>query len=129
MDFNSPSRSEPIDKMLPMRYIAQLIGHNSSIAYLCINITMRVTVNPVINSTVGNIIAQFHGKGTIDGTATKLCRRAKSSWHVMRKHNSRFGFASHNGLLNKLQASLMLSVEIGCCQQVVSIKSDTQRSV
>ena len=58
---------------------------------------------------------------TIDGAATKLCCRAKSSWHMVSKHNFRFGFAFLNCLLDELQTSLVLKVEIGCRQQMVSI--------
>ncbi len=52
--------------MLPMEYISQLIGNTSGIANLNIYIVMRMTVYPVINIAILDIVFQFHHEGSVD---------------------------------------------------------------
>ena len=59
-----------------MGAVAKLIGENMRLANLRIDIAMRVTIDPVINSRISNIVSQLNRKGTIDSTAFELRRGA-----------------------------------------------------
>ena len=49
-----------------MKDIAQLIGHTFGVAYLNIYIVMRMTVYPVINIAILDIVSQFHHEDSVD---------------------------------------------------------------
>ena len=51
--------------MLSMKDIPQLIGYTLGIAYLYIRVVVRVSIYPVINAAIFDIIFQFHGEGSI----------------------------------------------------------------
>ena len=54
--------------------ITQLIGENVSVANMRIDVSMRMTVNPIVDAGVGNIVDQLHSESTIDKAVTKLLR-------------------------------------------------------
>ena len=51
--------------MFSVGYISQLIGKNLCVANLGIDVSMRMTVNPIVNTGDGNVVAQFHSESTI----------------------------------------------------------------
>ena len=61
---------------LAMGAVAELVRKDLRLANLRIDIAMRVTIDPIINSRIGNIISQLNRKGTIDSTAFELRRGA-----------------------------------------------------
>lgn len=61
---------------LTMGEVAELVRKDLRLANLHIDIAMRVTIDPIINSRIGNIISQLNRKGTIDSTAFELRRGA-----------------------------------------------------
>ena len=64
--------------VLAVRYITELVGENSSTTYLRIYITMRVAINPIVDSRINYILAQLHRKGSINSTTAELlcCTRS-----------------------------------------------------
>lgn len=58
--------------MLSVGDITQLIGKNVSITNLCIDVSMRMTINPIIDVGFGYIITQFYGESTINEAVTKI---------------------------------------------------------
>lgn len=62
--------------MLVVVYVAKLVAYDSCVAYRGINVCMRMAVNPCIEATIGNIVAQFCSESSVqDGT------------HVLSSHN------------------------------------------
>ena len=57
-----------------MGEIAKLVREYLRFTNLRIDIAMRVTIDPVVNSRIGNIISQLNRKGTIDRTVFELRR-------------------------------------------------------
>ena len=51
--------------MFVIVHIAELVAHDSGVANRGVDIRMRVTINPDVNSTVSNIVAQFCGEGSV----------------------------------------------------------------
>jgi hypothetical protein len=47
--------------MFVIVHIAELVAHDSGVANRGVNIGMRMSINPGIDATVGNIVAQFCG--------------------------------------------------------------------
>ena len=46
--------------MLPMKYIPQLIGHTFGIAYLDIHVVVGVTIYPVIDAAILDVVFHFN---------------------------------------------------------------------
>lgn len=53
-------------------YISQLVREALSVAYLGINISMRVSVYPIVNAAVSDIVLQFYGERPVCLAALKL---------------------------------------------------------
>ena len=51
--------------MFSVGYISQMIGKNLCVANLGINVSMRMSVNPIVDAGDGNVVAQFHSESTI----------------------------------------------------------------
>ena len=45
--------------------ITRLIGENVSVANMRVDVSMRMSVNPIVNTGDGNVVAQFHSESTI----------------------------------------------------------------
>ena len=58
--------------MFSMGDITQLIGKDVCVANMRVNVSMRMSVNPIVDAGVGTIVAQLHGKSSIDKAGTKL---------------------------------------------------------
>ena len=52
--------------------ISQLIGKNLCVANMRIDVSMRMSVNPIVNAGVGIIVAQLHSESTFDKAVTEL---------------------------------------------------------
>ena len=59
------TRCHDWSEMLIIVHVTELITHNSGVANRGVDIRMRVTINPDVNSTVSNIVAQFCGEGSV----------------------------------------------------------------
>lgn len=69
--------------MLSVGDIIQLIGKNVSITNLCIDVSMRMTINPIIDVGFGHIITQFYGESTINEAVTKFGSCAFAGRHIL----------------------------------------------
>ena len=102
--------------MFPVRYVAQLIGQYESVAYVRIDIAVRVTIYPIINTAIGYKRAQLYRESTIDGTVLKFWCRAQLCGNMMRKDDNPFSLTFQYGLLDECETTLVCMVEIVCCQ-------------
>lgn len=80
--------------MLSMKDIPQLIGYTLGIAYLYIRIVVRVSIYPVINAAILDIIFQFHGEGSIGLAVGKLGTLHLERRNMVGYYNLRSGFAA-----------------------------------
>ena len=69
--------------MLPMKYIPQLIGHTFGIAYLDIHVIVGVTIYPVIDVAVLDVVLQFNCKGSVSLAFGKLGALHLERWNMM----------------------------------------------
>lgn len=63
--------------------ITQLIGKNVSISNLCIDVSVRMTINPIIDVGFGHIITQFYGESTINEAVAKFGSGAFAGRHIL----------------------------------------------
>ena len=98
--------------MLITKRISKLIADALSITYHSINIAMRVTINPIINITVHNIIMQFYCECTIRLTSFKLRRKHFERWNMVSHHYFCFSTTVTNRFFYKIQTALMLFIEL-----------------
>lgn len=80
--------------MLSMKDIPQLIGYTLGIAYLYILVVVRVSIYPVINAAILDIIFQFHGEGSIGLAVGKLGTLHLERRNMVGYYNLRSGFAA-----------------------------------
>ena len=57
--------------MFLVGYISQLIGKNLCVANMRIDVSMRMSVNPLVDARVGNVVAQLHSESSIDKAVSK----------------------------------------------------------
>ena len=73
--------------MLTMKDISQLIRHTLGIADLDIHIVVRVSIYPVIDTTIFDIVFQFNRKGSVGLAIGKLGTLHLEGWHVVGYNN------------------------------------------
>ena len=71
---NAPFGIKAVLLRLAVGEIAELVGEDLRVTDLGIYIAMRVPVNPVIYTRIGNIVTQLHRKCPIDSASFELGR-------------------------------------------------------
>ena len=80
--------------MLPMKYISQLIGYTFGIAYLDINVIVGVTIYPVIDVAVLDVVFQFNRESSVSLAIGKLGALHLEGWDMMGYDNFSSGLAA-----------------------------------
>ena len=93
--------------MLIMEDISQLVAYYSCFANGSIYIGMGMTINPYINTAVGNEITQFRGEGTIDERILMLRCHHLPSRQVVGNHNYFLCRTLRQALPDEVQTELM----------------------
>ena len=100
------------DKILTIVDIAELVADNASVADCCINIGVRVSENPRIDTAISNEIAKFRCEGTIQQVAFMLWRNDCHCRKMMGCHHDTLGGALRNTPLDKVQTFLVLGIKV-----------------
>ena len=94
-----------------MEYITQLICNTSCFADYFINVTMGMTVYPIIYRTACNKICKFNRKSTIERTSFELrCEQFKGGYMVCHSNNVLL-IAFEYAFFKETQTSVMLQIE------------------
>ena len=107
--------------MLVGEDIAQLVGQALGVAYPGINVGVRVSVYPILNAAVGDIVLQFDGERPVCPAALKLGVEHTERRHMMGDDNLMGCLRMCHGLLDECEASLMLGIELGMGHQLTTI--------
>ena len=115
--------------MLPMRealmlireHIAQLVGQALGVAYHGIDVGVRMSVYPIVNAAVGDIVLQFDGESPVCLAALKLGVEHTERRHMMGNDNLMGSLRMFHSLLDEREASLMLDIELGVGYQLTFI--------
>ena len=107
--------------MLVGEDIAQLVGQALGVAYPGIDVGVRVSVYPIVNAAVGDIVLQFYGESPVCLAALKLGVEHTERWHMMGDDNLMGCLRMCHGLLDERETTPMLSIELGMGHQFTFI--------
>ena len=107
--------------MLVGEYIAQLVGQALGVAYPGIDVCVRVSVYPIVNAAIGDIVLQFDGERPVCPAALKLGVEHTERRHMMGDDNLMGCLRMCHSILDECKASLMLGIELGMGHQLTII--------
>ena len=107
--------------MLVGEYIAQLVGQALGVAYPGIDVGVRVSVYPIVNAAVGDIVLQFYGESPVCLAALKLGMEHTERGHMMGNDNLMGCLRMCHSFFDEREASLMLGIELGMGHQFTII--------
>ena len=101
--------------------VAELVAEAAGVADGLVDVAVGVAVDPVVDSAVGDVVGQFDGEGAVDVAALELWGNQLIGWDMVGDDDLVLGLACADGLFDEVEAALMLVVEIGIPQQVLTI--------
>lgn len=101
--------------------VAELVAEAAGGPDGFVDVAMGVAVDPIVDSAVGDVVGQLDGEGAVDAAALELRGNQLIGRHVVGDDDLVLGLAGADGLLDEVEAALMLAVEIGIPQQVFAI--------
>ena len=107
--------------MLVGEDIAQLVGQALGIAYPDIDVGVRVSVYPIVNVAVDDIVLQFDGERPVCLAALELGVEHTERWHMMGDDNLMGCLRMCHSFLDEREATPMLSIELGVGYQLTFI--------
>ena len=107
--------------MLVGEDIAQLVGQALGVAYPGIDVGVRVSVYPIVNAAVGDIVLQFYGESPVCLAALKLGVEHTKRRHMMGDNNLMSCLRMCHSILDEREASLMLGIELDMGHQLTFI--------
>ena len=107
--------------MLVGEDIAQLVGQALGVAYPGIDVGVRVSVYPIVNAAVGDIVLQFYSERPVCLAALKLGVKHTKRRHMMGDDNLMGCLRICHCILDKGEATFMLSIELGMGHQLTFI--------
>ena len=99
-----------------MRDVAELVGENLRLADLRVDIAMRVTIDPIVDIRIRDIIAQLYRESTIDCASSKFLCCTLLRRHMVRENDLRFRLALLYRFADKIEAALVFGVEVVRCE-------------
>ena len=93
--------------------VAELVAEAVGGADGLVDVAVGVAVDPVVDSAGGDVVGQLDGECAVDAAALKLGCDQLIGWDVMGDDDFALGLAGADGLLDEVEAALMLTVEIG----------------
>lgn len=107
--------------MLVGEYIAQLVGQALGVAYPGIDVGVRVSVYPIVNAAVGDVVLQFYSESPVCLAALKLWVEHTERRHMMGDDNLMDCLRMYHSIPDERDASLMLGIELGMGHQFTII--------
>ena len=101
--------------------VAELVAEAAGGADGLVDVAVGVAVDPVVDSAVGDVVGQLDGEGAVDAAAPELRGNQLIGWDMVSDDDLVLGLAGADGFLDEVEAALMLAVEIGIPQQVLTI--------
>ena len=98
--------------------IAQLVGQALGIAYPDIDVGVRVSVYPIVNAAVGDVVLQFYGESPVCLAALKLGVEHTERWHMMGDDNLMGCLRMCHSFLDERKAAFMLCIKSGMGHQL-----------
>ena len=107
--------------MLVGEYIAQLVGQALGVAYPGIDVGVRVSVYPIVNAAIGDIVLQFYSESPVCLAALKLGVEHTERRHMMGDDNLMGCLRMCHSFLDERKAAFMLCIKLGMGHQLTFI--------
>ena len=107
--------------MLVGEYIAQLVGQALGVAYPGIDVGVRVSVYPIVNAAIGDVVLQFYSESPVCLAALKLGMEHTERRHMMGDDHLMGCLRMCHSFLDEREATPMLSIELGVGYQLTFI--------
>ena len=107
--------------MLVGEDIAQLVGQALGVAYPGIDVGVRVSVYPIVNAAVGDIVLQFYSECPVCLAALKFGMEHTKRRHMMGDDNLMGCLRMCHSFLDEREATPMLGIELGVGHQLAFI--------
>ena len=101
--------------------IAQLVGQALGVAYPGIAVGVRRSVYPIVYAAIGDIVLQLYGERHVCLAALKLWVEHTERWYMMGDNNLMGCLRICHCILDKGEATFMLSIELGMGHQLTFI--------
>ena len=119
--------------LLALENITELIAYTLGVANCFVYVSVRMTIDPVVDTAAGDEVAKFRGECTVNRASFELVRHQFKRWHMMSGHNDMLGVACCHASFDELAAPIMLLIETlrlePDCPFRIRWKSVTPRSV
>ena len=109
------------DEVFVVGDVAELVAEAAGGADGLVYVAVGVAIDPIVDSAVGYVVGQFDGECAVDAAALELWGDQLIGWNMVGDNDLVLGLAGADGLLDEVEAALMLSVEIRIPQQVFAI--------
>ena len=107
--------------MLVGEDITQLVGKALGVAYPEIDVGVGVSVYPIVNVAVEDIVLQFYGERSVCLAAMKLGVEHTERRHMMCDDNLMGCLGMCHSFLDEREATPMLGIELGVGHQLTFI--------
>jgi len=95
-----------------MRDVAELVGENLRLADLRVDIAMRVTIDPIVDIRIRDIIAQLYRESTIDCASSKFLCCTLLRRHMVRENDLRFCCTHLYSLADEVETTFVFGIKI-----------------
>jgi len=106
--------------MLVMEGIAKLVTDTSGCANGLVDVSMGMPVNPVVYAAGHYVVSQFHRECAIYTATLKLWRHQLERRDMMGNDYLMLRFTLADRLLDEVEATLVLAIEVGRSQDVLA---------
>ena len=104
-----------------VRGVAELVAEAAGDADGFVDVAVGMAVDPVVDSAVGDVVGQLDGECAVDAATLELWGYQLIGRYVVGDNDLVLGLAGADGLLDEVEAALILVVEIGIPQHVLAI--------
>ena len=98
--------------VLHVEGIAKLVADAAGCANGLVDVTVGVTIYPVVNAAVSDVVGQFYGERSIDPAAAELRRHQLEGGHMVGDDHLMFGLTFCHRPFDEIEATLMLLVKV-----------------
>lgn len=98
--------------VLHVEGVSELIADASGSTNGLVDVTVGMTVYPVVDVAVSDVVGQFHGESAIDPTATELRRHQLEGGHMVGDDHLMLGLTFCHRPFDEIEATLMLLVKV-----------------
>ena len=94
--------------LLALENITELIAYTLGVANCFVYVSVRMTIDPVVDTAVCDEVAKLRCECPVDGTSFELARHQFKRWHMVSCHDYMLGATCGHASFDELAAPIML---------------------